>query len=87
MPKNSIDLRSLNPEQRAAAQTTEGRIRVVAGAVSGKTRTLVYRYAHLMQDLGIPQSDILCMTFTNKAAQEMKSRISELCPGVLWAIS
>lgn len=81
MPKNSIDLRSLNPEQRAAAQTTEGRIRVVAGAGSGKTRTLVYRYAHLMQDLGIPQSDILCMTFTNKAAQEMKSRISELCPG------
>ena len=74
-------MRSLTEEQKEAVLATEGRIRVVAGAGSGKTRTLVHRYAFLLNDLGIPQSDILCMTFTNKAAQEMKSRISGLCPG------
>ena len=74
-------LRSLTDEQRKAVIATEGRIRVVAGAGSGKTRTLVHRFAFLMNDMGIPLSDILCMTFTNKAAQEMKTRISDLCPG------
>lgn len=70
----------LNDEQKAAVACTEGTIRVVAGAGSGKTRTLAHRYAMLMNEMGIPQSDILCMTFTNKAAQEMKARISMLCP-------
>lgn len=74
-------LRSLTDEQKQAVIATEGHIRVVAGAGSGKTRTLVHRFAFLMNDIGIPLSDILCMTFTNKAAQEMKTRISALCPG------
>ena len=80
MPRNPISLTSLTPEQEAAVKTTEGTVRVVAGAGSGKTRTLVYRYAYLLNELGIPQSDILCMTFTNKAAHEMKTRIAALCP-------
>lgn len=75
------ELTGLTPEQQQAVRTTEGHIRVVAGAGSGKTRTLVHRYAYLMNGLGIPQADILCMTFTNKAAQEMKNRIAGLCPG------
>lgn len=81
MGNNRTKLSSLTSEQESAVSTTEGHIRVVAGAGSGKTRTLVYRYAYLLNDMGIPQSDILCMTFTNKAAQEMKTRISALCPG------
>ena len=68
----------LNPEQKAAMECTEGTIRVVAGAGSGKTRTLTQRYAYLFKNMGIPQSDILCMTFTNKAAQEMKTRIAAM---------
>ncbi|MBR1435672.1 MAG: UvrD-helicase domain-containing protein [Bacteroidales bacterium] len=81
MVKPRTKLSSLTEEQESAVKATEGHIRVVAGAGSGKTRTLVYRYAYLLNDMGIPQSDILCMTFTNKAAQEMKTRISALCPG------
>ena len=81
MLETRTDLRALTEEQVSAVLATEGRVRVVAGAGSGKTRTLVYRYAFLMDDMGIPQSDILCMTFTNKAAQEMKSRIGALSPG------
>jgi len=81
MGRTITTLRSLTDEQKEAVLATEGRIRVVAGAGSGKTRTLVHRFAFLMNDMGIPLSDILCMTFTNKAAQEMKNRISALCPG------
>ena len=81
MPRARTNLISLTPEQEDAVKATEGRVRVVAGAGSGKTRTLVYRFAYLLNDMGIPQSDILCMTFTNKAAQEMRSRIATLCPG------
>lgn len=81
MANNSSLLSSLTEEQQSAVLSTEGRIRVVAGAGSGKTRTLVHRYAYLMGTMGIPQSDILCMTFTNKAAQEMKTRISGMTPG------
>ena len=71
----------LNIEQMEAVECTEGTVRVVAGAGSGKTRTLTQRYAYLFKTMGIPQSDILCMTFTNKAAQEMKTRIAAMCPG------
>lgn len=66
----------LNPEQREAVQTTEGYVRVIAGAGSGKTKTLVHRYAYLVKELGIPPAYILCLTFTNKAAKEMRDRVN-----------
>ena len=68
-------LKSLNPQQLEAAITTEGYIRVIAGAGSGKTGTLTARYLYLVEQLGISTANILCVTFTNKAAAEMKKRI------------
>ena len=73
-------LMELNPEQREAAVTTEGYIRVVAGAGSGKTKTLTARYLYLVDQLGISTANILCVTFTNKAAAEMKKRIRRQLP-------
>ena len=81
MNTGSTPTEALTKDQSSAVQTTEGHIRVVAGAGSGKTRTLVARYAYLAGALGVPQSDILCLTFTNKAAQEMRARIADLTPG------
>lgn len=69
---------SLNHNQQRASEASEGRVRVVAGAGSGKTRVLAYRFAFLVNELGIAPGNILCLTFTNKAAQEMKHRISGL---------
>ena len=73
-------LKNLNPQQKEAATTTEGYIRVVAGAGSGKTRTLTARYLYLVEALGISTANILCVTFTNKAAAEMKKRIRMSLP-------
>ena len=73
-------LNELNPEQYEAAVTTEGYIRVVAGAGSGKTKTLTARYMYLVEQLGISTANILCVTFTNKAAAEMKKRIRKVLP-------
>lgn len=70
--------KDLNERQVEAVKATEGRIRIVAGAGSGKTRVIAHRYAYLVNVLGIDPANILCMTFTNKAAQEMKSRIATL---------
>ena len=68
----------LNPKQLEAATYLDGHLRIIAGAGSGKTRVITYRIAYLIEEVGVNPHNILAITFTNKAANEMKTRVESI---------
>ncbi len=78
------DLNSLNDEQKKALVETDGVVLVTAGAGSGKTRLLTHRICYLIKEKGVSPYNILAITFTNKATNEMKERIARMCDCTMW---
>jgi DNA helicase-2/ATP-dependent DNA helicase PcrA len=79
-PVSSALLAALDPDQRRAAACTDGPLLIIAGPGTGKTRTLTHRIAHLVSDRGVPPEACLAITFTNRAAEEMRERLDALLP-------